>query len=76
MKTQESKKFLESTLSYTTDWTSINWKKVYKYVDKLQKRIYHAESMKNSRKVRNLQRMLAHSNAVLLLAIKKGYPNK
>jgi len=71
MKTQEIDYFLESALPYTTDWNSIYWKKVYKYVDKLQKRIYHAESMKNSRKVRNLQRMLINSKAVLLLAIRR-----
>lgn len=70
MKTQEND-FLESTLSSATKWGSINWNKVRKYVDKLQKRIYHAESMNDSRKVRNLQRMLANSNAALLLAIKK-----
>ena len=70
MKTQENN-FLESALPYTTDWNSINWKKTYKYVDKLQKRIYHAESENNSRKVRNLQRMLMNSKAILLLAIKK-----
>ncbi|WP_367243012.1 reverse transcriptase N-terminal domain-containing protein [uncultured Methanobrevibacter sp.] len=35
----------ESTAQYVTDWSSINWYKVEKYVDKLQKRIYHAESI-------------------------------
>ena len=31
----------ESTTQCATDWSSINWYKVEKYVDKLQKRIYH-----------------------------------
>lgn len=31
------------TAQYATDWSSIHWYKVEKYVDKLQKRIYHAE---------------------------------
>ncbi len=35
----------ESTAQYATDWSCINWYKVEKYVDKLQKRIYHAESI-------------------------------
>jgi len=63
--------FLESKFPDTTDWTVINWYKVTKYVDKLQKRIYRAESENNSRKVKNLQRMLIYSNAALLLAIMK-----
>ncbi len=33
-----------STAQYATDWSS-NWYKVGKYVDKLQKRIHHAESI-------------------------------
>lgn len=61
----------ESTTSYTDDWSSINWYKIEKHVDKLQKRIYHAESTGDTRKVRNLQRILLHSDSALLLAIKK-----
>jgi RNA-directed DNA polymerase len=71
MKNSQNKNFEESTISDTTDWNAIKWHKVEKYVDKLQKRIYHAESENNSRQVRNLQRILIHSNATLLLAIKK-----
>ena len=71
MKNSQNKDFEESTFSDTTDWTAIKWHKAEKYVDKLQNRIYRAESENNSRKVRNLQRMLLHSNAALLLAIKK-----
>jgi len=63
--------FRESTFSYTTDWNNINWHKIIKYVDKLQKRIYLAKSENNTRKVRNLQRILIHSKAVLLLAIRR-----
>jgi hypothetical protein len=37
--------FLESTLPDITDWNSIKWNKVIKYVGKLQKRIYRAECM-------------------------------
>ena len=68
--TQENN-FLESTLPDIIDWNSINWKNVQKYVDKLQKRIYRAESMKYDWKVKSLQRLLLQSKAVLLLAIKR-----
>ena len=33
----------ESTTSYIVDWSSVNWFKANKHVDKLQKRIYRAE---------------------------------
>ena len=33
----------ESTTPCVTDWSSINWNKVNKYVSKLQKRIFRAE---------------------------------
>jgi RNA-directed DNA polymerase len=32
-----------STTSNITDWSSIDWNKTEKYVDKIQKRIYRAE---------------------------------
>lgn len=61
----------ESTTPCTTDWSSIDWYKIEKYVNKQQMRIYHAERQGDSRKVRDLQRLLIHSNSTLLLAIKK-----
>ena len=45
MKHAQNDNVYESTAQYVTDWSSINWYKVEKYVDKLQKRIYHAESI-------------------------------
>ena len=36
-----------STTSNITNWSSIDWKKAEKYVDKIQKRIYRAESVYN-----------------------------
>lgn len=33
-----------STTSNITNWSSIDWNKAEKYVDKIQKRIYRAES--------------------------------
>ncbi|NOW82530.1 RNA-directed DNA polymerase [Clostridium beijerinckii] len=53
------------------DWNSINWKKIYKYVKKLRQRIFHAEQLGQTRKVRKLQRLMIRSKANLLLSIKK-----
>lgn len=61
----------ESTSSDTTDWNSINWEKVEKYVDKQLKRIYKAEVEGRHRDVRNIQRRLTKSKAVILLATRK-----
>jgi len=61
----------EPALPYTTDWNAINWLKVEKYVNNLQQRIYRAASLKDYRRVKKLQRMFLHSNAVLLVAIRK-----
>ena len=60
-----------SVSSDITDWDSINWNRVERYVDKQQKRIYKAEVNKDKRKVRNIQRMLTQSKAVLLLAVRR-----
>ena len=62
---------LESTTPYATIWSETNWKKTYKYVNKQQRRIYRAESEGNKRKVRDIQRTLVRSAAVLKVAIKR-----
>ena len=62
---------LESTTSYATLWSDTNWKKTYKYVNKQRFRIFRAESEGDSRKVRDLQRMLVRSPAALKVAIKR-----
>ena len=62
---------LESTTSYATLWSDTDWKKTYKYVDKQRFRIFRAESEGDSRKVRDLQRMLVRSPAALKVAIKR-----
>ena len=71
MRNAQNRSIYESTTSDITIWDDIIWFKVEKYVDKLQKRIYDAESKGDSRKVRNLQRILIHSKAGLLLAVRK-----
>ena len=39
-----------SVSSDTTDWDSINWNRIERYVDKQQKRIYGAEVKNDKRK--------------------------
>ena len=66
-----NKNICKSASSDITDWKSIDWDKIEKYVDKQQKRIYKAEVENRKRDVRNIQRMLAYSKAVLLLAVRR-----
>ena len=60
---------LESATLYTTIWRDTEWKKVKRYVNKQRFRIFRAESEGDSRKVRDLQRMLIRSSALLKIAI-------
>jgi len=60
-----------ATAPQVYDWNSINWKKIYKYVKKLRQRIFHAEQLGQTRKVRKLQRLMIRSKANLLLSIKR-----
>ena len=71
MRYAQNKNVYESTTPHTTDWSTIKWNKIEKYVDKQLKRIYHAERQGDRRKVRNLQRLLINSDAILLMAIRK-----
>jgi RNA-directed DNA polymerase len=57
-------------VSYT-DWNLVDWKSVQTYVTKLRQRIYRAEQLNQSRKVRKLQRLLLRSEANLLLSIRR-----
>ena len=61
----------ESTTSYATIWSETDRNKVNKYVDKQRFRIFRAEKDGDSRKVRNLQRILVRSPSALKLAIKR-----
>lgn len=54
-----------------TSWKEIDWKKVERYVFRLQQRIYRAEVKGQHRKVKQLQRLLMRSKSSLLLAIKQ-----
>jgi len=67
MNTLETK----SARPLVTNWDQINWQEINEYVEKLQQRIYHAESVGDKRKVRDLQRMLMNSEAALLVSIRR-----
>ena len=54
-----------------TDYDSIPWVRLEKYVRRLQQRIYRAENLGKKREVRNLQRLLMKSKAALLLSIRQ-----
>ena len=62
---------IKSALSLPTDWQSIKWQQAEKYVEKLQKRIFHADKNGDKRRVRDLQRMLMKSKSALLLSIRR-----
>lgn len=61
----------QSTLPHISDWKLINWSNLIKYVERMQQRIYRAQRLGQKRKVRNLQRLLLRSKAVLLLSIRQ-----
>jgi RNA-directed DNA polymerase len=64
--------YMESTLPHTTTrWEQLNWSHINRYVERLQQRIFRAESQGHKRRVRNLQRLLIRSKATLLLAIRR-----
>ena len=52
-------------------WGEIPWDSIEKYVWRLQQRIFRAESKKQHRKVKQLQRLLLRSKAALLLSIRQ-----
>ena len=62
---------IKSAMPFPTDWQTINWQKAEKYVEKLQKRIFHAEQSKDKRKVRDLQRTLMKSKSALLMSVRR-----
>lgn len=68
---RKTSKYRKSTLSPNTQWKLIDWFHVNRYVEKLQQRIYRAECLGDKRKVRNLQRLLVRSKAMLLVSIKR-----
>lgn len=62
---------MKSTASNEFNWNTIDWFHINKYVETMQQRIYRAEVLGNKRNVRDLQRILVHSKAMLLASIKR-----
>ena len=52
-------------------WNNINWRKVERYVFKLQTRIYQASKCGDIKKVRMLQKTLLRSNSNKLLSVRR-----
>ena len=71
MNNAQNQKIYESTTLDIINWSDIDWNKTNKYVVKQQRRVYDAECNNDYRKVRNLQRMLIHSKATILVAIRR-----
>lgn len=55
----------------TVGWKDINWRKVERYVFKLQKKIYAASRRGDIKKVRKLQKTLMRSWCNKVLAIRR-----
>ena len=62
---------MKSAVPSNIRWEMLEWQRITRYVEKLQQRIYRAEVQGNKRRVRNLQRLVLHSRAVLLISIKR-----
>lgn len=71
MKTVNEKLNTSAIPTHFESWDSINWSNINKYVKKLRQRIFRAEQLADTRKVRKLQRLMIRSKANLLLSIKK-----
>ena len=65
-----------ASLSGPTDWHSIDWKLVMRFVGKMQLRIAQAEQEKDFRRVKRLQRSLIRSWQAKALAVRKVTENQ
>lgn len=71
MKTIENIFNMSATSPRITDWYTINWRRINKYVKRLRQRIFRAEQLGQNRQVKKLQRLMLRSKANLLLSIKR-----
>lgn len=55
-----------------TNWHSINWKKAYRMVRKLRRRIFRATREGNWKKVRTLQKLLLKSRSNILISVRQA----
>ncbi|NEQ62492.1 MAG: group II intron reverse transcriptase/maturase [Moorea sp. SIO4A1] len=56
----------------TTHWHSINWKKAYREVRKLRRRIFRATREGDWKKVNKLQRLMLRSYSNILIAVRQA----
>jgi RNA-directed DNA polymerase len=55
----------------TTDWSSVNWRQVEGNVRRLRQRIFTASQAGDLAKVRNLQKLMLHSRANMLVSVRR-----
>lgn len=55
----------------TTDWQSVQWRKINRVVKNLRQRIFKATRKQDWSRVRNLQRLLLKSYSTVLLAVRR-----
>ncbi len=60
----------------TSSWNRIDWKAVTRQVCVLQSRLVKAMTKENWKQVRSLQRLLTHSTAAKLLAVRQVTSNR
>ncbi len=53
------------------DWSQINWRKIYKIVRNLRRRIFRARKLGQWKQLRRLQKLMLKSYANLLLAVRQ-----
>ncbi|WP_220468241.1 reverse transcriptase domain-containing protein [Wolbachia pipientis] len=66
-----SNKYVIDQQNVRYKWRTIPWRKLEKFVFKLQKRIYQAAKCNDIKKVHKLQRLLLNSMSAKLLAVRK-----
>src|SRR5258708_26144516 len=59
------------TETSSEDWAQLPWRKLERYVFRLQKRIYRASARGNVQAVHRLQQLLSRSRAARLLAVRR-----
>ena len=62
--------------SRVTTWHGVNWRRVRRYVRRLQARIVKAVKRGKWRLVKHLQRLLTHSVSGCLLAVRRVTENR
>src|SRR2546427_2464402 len=61
----------ETPQGVSDEWSPIPWRKLERYIYRLQKRIYKAKQRHDTRAVRGLKRVLKRSKAAKTLAVRQ-----